>query len=216
MLVTFDLRLGSIRRGQTFEVDCVEAGLLRLKGLTRSIDVNHHAKKLTVSLPRPMEICPGDKILIRRNCRADHLINGQVLTVSSIRTNGALETEEGKLISPEFRHFGHGYVVTSYKAQGRTHDQVVIAAERLDSKAAYVACSRGRNQALIFTPEKNHLFECLDRPADRLAATDVIGPARSVFWRHDEALAWQKAVQEDLSLQAGLEDSKTFEIELDQ
>jgi hypothetical protein len=214
MLVTFDLGLGSIRRGQTLEVDRVEAGMLRLKGVTRSIDVGVHAKKLTVSLARTLDICPGDKILIRRNGRSAGLINGQVLTVSCIQTDGALETKEGKLIPPAFRHFGHGYVVTSYKSQGRTHDQVVIAAEQLDAKSAYVACSRGRKEAQIFTPSKEHLFQKLGRPADRLAATDVIGSSRSAFWQREQQLAWQRAAKDADFLHAAFSHSRTHEIEL--
>jgi conjugative relaxase-like TrwC/TraI family protein len=214
MLVTFDLGLGSIRRGQTLEVDRVEAGMLRLKGLTRSIDVGAHAKKLTVSLPRTLEICPGDKILIRRNGRSAGLINGQVLTVSCIREDGALETNEGKLVPPEFRHFGHGYVVTSYKSQGRTHDQVVIAAEQLDAKSAYVACSRGRQEARIFTPNKENLFQKLGRTADRLAATDVVGFSRNAFWRREKQLAWERAAKDAVLFQAALARPQTMEIEI--
>lgn len=216
MLVTFDLGLGFIRRGQTFEVDRVEAGMLRLKGLTRSIDVGTHARKITVSLPRNLEICPGDKILVRRNHRTAGLINGQVLTVSRIRADGTLETKEGKLIPSDFRHFGHGYVVTSYKSQGRTHDQVVIAAEQLDAKSAYVACSRGRKEARIFTPRKDHLFEHLGRPADRLAATDVIGSSRSGFWRREEQRARQCAAKDAMLFHSAMGHPRSREIELGQ
>jgi conjugative relaxase-like TrwC/TraI family protein len=215
MLVTFDLGLGSIQRGQTLEVDRVEAGMLRLKGLTRSIDVSQHAKKLTVSLPRTLDICPGDKILLRRNRRSAGLVNGQVLTVSGIRTDGNLETREGKLIPPDFRHFGHGYVVTSYKSQGRTHDRVVIAAEQLDSKSAYVACSRGRHEAGVFTPDKTHLLGRLNRSSDRLAAADVIGSSRSAYWQHSKQMAWQRAAKEAAFLHAALDRSKAFEMQFE-
>ncbi len=155
MVVTFNARVGYIQRGQTLEVERVEAGQLWVNGHNLPIDVGRHAEKLTVSLPRTIELCQGDKILVRRNDRQAGLVNGQVLTVKTLCKDGSLETLEGKLVPSGFRHFCHGYVVTSYKAQGRTHDQVVVAAEQLDAKAAYVACSRGRNQARIFTPEKD-------------------------------------------------------------
>jgi conjugative relaxase-like TrwC/TraI family protein len=214
MLITFNARLGPISRGRTLEVERVEAGALWLKGYERSIEVGKRAKKLTVSIPRTIEICAGDKILIRCNHRGPGLINGRVLTVKRLCTDGSLETSEGKLISPQFRHFCHGYVVTSYKAQGRTHDKVVIAAEHLDSKAAYVACSRGRTEARVFTPEKAHLFERLEQPSDRLAPADVIGSSRTAFWRHEEQLAFERAVKEGILFHAALDHSKTFEIEL--
>ncbi len=74
-------------------------------------------------------------------------MNGEVLTCASIQSDGSIQTREGKVLPPTFRDFCHGYVVTSHKSQGRTHDHVVVAAQQLDAKAAYVACSRGRHQA---------------------------------------------------------------------
>jgi len=195
-------------------VDRVEGDMLRLKGVTRSIDVCAHAKKLTVSLPRTLEICPGDKILIRRNGRSAGLINGQVLTVSAIREDGALATSEGILVPSEFRHFGHGYVVTSYKSQGRTHDQVVIAAEQIDAKGAYVSCSRGRQEARIFTPDKDHFFRKLGNPADRLAATDVIGSSRQAFWRREHQISKRRAAKDALRFHSAFERTKSNELEI--
>jgi ATP-dependent exoDNAse (exonuclease V) alpha subunit len=189
--------------------------VLRLKGLTRSIDLSQHARKLTVSLPRTLEVCPGDKVLLRRNRRSAGLINGQVLTVSGIRADGFLETKEGKLIPPDFRHFGHGYVVTSYKSQGRTHDKVVIAAEQLDSKSAYVACSRGRQEARVFTPDKAHLLARLDRSADRTAAMDIIGASRSAYWQHSRQIAQQRAARKAVFFHAALDRSRTLEMHFD-
>ena len=105
-------------------------------------------------------------------------------------------------------------MVTSHKAQGRTHDQVVIAAEQLDSKAAYVACSRGRREARVFTPEKAHLMKRLERSGDRLAATDVIGSSRSAFWKHSEQMAWQRAAKDATLFHASLQQSQSFEIQI--
>jgi len=67
----------------------------------------------------------------------------------------------------------HGYVVTSHKAQGWTADHVVIAAERLTSKGAYVACSRGRKSCVVNTPDKARLIERLPE-GNRRAALDVL------------------------------------------
>jgi hypothetical protein len=54
----------------------------------------------------------------------------------------------GDMCSFGFRQWCHGYVVTSHKAQGWTADHVVVAAERLTAKGAYVACSRGRHSCI--------------------------------------------------------------------
>ena len=48
-----------------------------------------------VARPRKIEVSPGDKILIRANDKRLGLTNGQVLTISSIAPDGALQTKEG-------------------------------------------------------------------------------------------------------------------------
>ena len=90
MVVTFNARAGSIRRGQTLEVERVEGGRLWLDGHNRPVDVARHAEKLTVSLSRTTELCPGEKILVRRNHRDAGLVNGQVLTVTKLCADGSL------------------------------------------------------------------------------------------------------------------------------
>ena len=86
-------------------------------------------------------------------------------------------TKEGIGIPADFRQWCHGYVMTSHKAQGRTFEHVVIAAERLDAKAAYVACSRGRKSCAIHTPDKQRLLDRLPE-GSRKAVLDVLAENR--------------------------------------
>jgi hypothetical protein len=81
--------------------------------------------------------------------------------------------------------------VTSHKAQGRTCDEVIVCAARLDAKATYVAFSRARQQANGYTPDKAALFAALpamNRP--RQAVLDVWTPTRS------DRLRWVRSVVE--------------------
>jgi ATP-dependent exoDNAse (exonuclease V) alpha subunit len=131
-----------------------------------------------MSLPRrQIEVTPGDKILIRANDKQLGLTNGQVLTISSIAPDGALQTKEGLRVPADFRQWCHGYVVTSHKAQGWTADHVVVAAERLTSKGAYVSCSRGRRSCIVHTPDKARLIEKFPE-GNRRAALDVLSEIR--------------------------------------
>jgi hypothetical protein len=131
-----------------------------------------------VARPRQIEVSPGDKILIRANDKRLGLTNGQVVTISGIAPDGALQTKEGLCVPADFRQWCHGYVVTSHKAQGWTADHVVIAAERLTSKGAYVACSRGRQSCTIHTPDKVRLMERLPE-GNRRAALDALSEIRT-------------------------------------
>jgi hypothetical protein len=198
MLLTFNTDMKAISRGKTLEVDRVSNGELWLKGHGKPINVEKHARKFSVSIPRTIELSVGDKILIRRNHHEAGLINGKVLTVDKVNQDGSISTREGRNIPAEFRHFAHGYVVTSYKSQGRTHEHEVVAAESLDAKTAYVALSRGKQSARVFTPDKTHLFENLGKPSDRPAAMDVLSKTRVGFWREDEERAFQQSVKDHL------------------
>ena len=130
-----------------------------------------------VARARQIEVSPGDKILIRANDKRLGLTNGQVLIVSDIAPDGALHTKEGLRVPADFQQWCHGYVVTSHKAQGWTADNVVVAAERLTSKGAYVACSRGRQSCAIHTPDKTRLMERLPQ-GNRRGALDVLSEIR--------------------------------------
>jgi ATP-dependent exoDNAse (exonuclease V) alpha subunit len=114
-----------------------------------------------VARSRQIEASPGDKVLVRANDKEHGLINGQVLTISSIAPDGVLQTKEGVRVPAKFRQWCHGYVVTSHKAQGWTADHVVVAAEGLTAKGAYVASSRGRKSCILHTPDKARLMERL-------------------------------------------------------
>ncbi|MCI0419459.1 MAG: hypothetical protein L0312_09600 [Acidobacteria bacterium] len=180
-----------------------EAGRLYFQNCSEPLDPARHADKLQVATTRQIELASGDPILIRRNARKLGLVNAEVLICSSIQSDGSIHPRQGKVLPPTFRDFCHGYVVTSHKSQGRTHDQVIVAAQQLDAKTAYVACSRGRQQASVFTPDKARLFEAVEQSGDRLAASDVLDPValRPSIWRQQEQRAWQKAVEQASLLQ---------------
>jgi hypothetical protein len=131
------------------------------------------AGSFDTAVQRPIDVCTGDKILIRANARPLGLINGQVLTVEKVEPDGTLQTREGMTVPATFKQWTHGYVVTSHKAQGRTCERVVVAAARLDAKSSYVACSRGRELCSVHTPDKAALMAHLPE-GNRKAALDVI------------------------------------------
>ena len=171
--VTFNRDVkGSFRKGQALAVERIEGGKVFLADGKR-LDLSK-AVFFDVAARREIELAAGDKVLLRANDKKVGLVNGDVLTVKAIGADGRIETVEGKTLAATYRQFTHGYVVTSHKSQGRTADKVVVAAARLDCKAAYVACSRGRQSCTVFTPEKETLFAGLPRSADRQAALDVL------------------------------------------
>lgn len=110
------------------------------------------AESFEVGNHRALDLVPNDRILVRANRKRLGLINGQVLTVTKVEGDGTIKTAEGIEIPHNFKEWCHGYVVTSHKSQGRTCEHVIVAAEKLDGKATYVACSRGKITCTIHTP----------------------------------------------------------------
>ena len=172
-VVTFNRRVpGGFAKDKSLEIDRIEADRLVLKG-GKKLNTQQ-AASYSVARWREIELAVGDKILLRANRKKFGLINGDVLTVAEFHPDGSIRTVEGKVIPADYRHFTHGYAVTSHKSRGCTTDHIVVAAERLDAKSAYVACSRGRKSCTVFTPTKESLYAGLPRSADREAALDVL------------------------------------------
>ena len=75
----------------------------------------------------------------------------------------------------DYATFKYGWVTTSHKSQGRTAENVVVAAQALDRKAFYVALSRGRKNMALHCPEKEFLKQQLSfRIGDRTSVHDLL------------------------------------------
>ena len=91
--------------------------------------------------------------------------------------------DNGWVIGRDFGHIAYGYVVTSHASQGKTVDKVLIGQSHLslpasDRQQLYVSVSRGREQAMIFTDDKQALREAVARDRERLTATEVFRPQK--------------------------------------
>ncbi|HEY9249204.1 MAG TPA: AAA family ATPase, partial [Rariglobus sp.] len=196
LVVTFNRKAPGWAVGETAEVSRIEGGEVWLRTATggeRRLPLGGEAD-FSVARQREIEVSPGDRLLVRANDRAQGLINGETLTVAALRGD-VIETAEGRRIdTARFRRFSHGFAVTSHKSQSKTADHVVVAAERLNGKAAYVACSRGRYTCSVHTPDKEGLLAELPE-GNRLAALDFLGStfAQASPKNKERERAWQTA-----------------------
>jgi ATP-dependent exoDNAse (exonuclease V) alpha subunit len=76
-------------------------------------------------------------------------------------------------------HLDYGYAITSHSSQGQTADRMPVhvdteqARENLvDRRLAYVAVSRGRYDAQLYTNDKTHLTEQLSRDVSHRSAIE--------------------------------------------
>jgi AAA domain-containing protein len=174
-VVRFNKSAEGFRSGEWAEVAAVgdELRLRSSNGRELLADPRSIAPSIEVCTVRSIDLAVGDRLVVRVNARNAGITNGDILTVVGIK-NWAIQTKEGPILPTRtFRDFGHGYVLTSPKSQGKTTAHVIVAAETLDTRSAYVACSRGKHSCSVHTPDKVHLLERIRR-AERRSALDVL------------------------------------------
>src|SRR6202035_3237888 len=103
-----------------------------------------------------------------------------LLTGQGFTKGGDIIVDHGWVIDRDFGHLTHGYVVTSHASQGVTVDKVFVGVSSESfpatyQRTAYVAVTRGKEQALIFTDDRTELLKAISRPDDPLSATELSG-----------------------------------------
>lgn len=156
----------------------------------KKIYLKSHCENFEVGILKKMDISQGDIIQFTANDKSKGIINGQrakltekqgVYELVKEKKKGQ-EKDEPKFIhiDDNFKAFKQGWVVTSHSSQGMTYDNVIVAAEDLGKKAAYVGMSRGRENMRLHCPDKEHLRKRLKvRDEDRVSPIDVTGRKES-------------------------------------
>lgn len=164
---------GGIRRGER-----VAAG-------SRALPLDQ-AARFQVYRPGTLRLAAGDRVRITRNgTTADgkhQLNNGAVYVVKGFNRRGDVELANGWTVDRNFGFLAYGYVATSHASQGKTVDRVLIGQSAASMRAAsreqfYVSVSRGREQATIYTDDKDALLEAVNQHDERLSATELAAEA---------------------------------------
>ena len=167
------------KAGEMDEVKSVADGRIRLCS-GRCLNLKTAYEFIDVGETRGIELCAGDLIQFRVNLKEKKIYNGTLARIS--RKHGYIDLLDagGKVrrsipFPEHYAAFDYGWVTTSHKSQGRTAENVVVAAESLDRKAFYVALSRGRNEMSLHCPDKEHLRRSLARrTGERASIHDLI------------------------------------------
>jgi conjugative relaxase-like TrwC/TraI family protein len=130
------------------------------------------------------EFAEGDRIQFRAPLTEKRIANGELATITKIGDEElSVKLDSGREVSFEqqrFRHIDHGYAVTSHSSQGTTVDRVLINADTresemlLNDRMGYVAVSRAREDAIIYTNSIEELRSALDRRVDKETALEAM------------------------------------------
>jgi conjugative relaxase-like TrwC/TraI family protein len=126
----------------------------------------------------------GDRVQFTAPNRERHIANRELGTIEKLDQGGNLQLrlDSGRTVkfnSREHPHLDYGYAVTSHSSQGQTADRVLIHVDTqrggeklINRRLAYVAVSRGRNDAQIYTDNKSRLTAHLSRDVSRRSAIE--------------------------------------------
>jgi conjugative relaxase-like TrwC/TraI family protein len=158
----------------------------------------------------------GDRVQFTAPDRERHIANRELGTIENIDARGNVEIrlDSGRAVAfnvKENPHLDHGYAVTSHSSQGQTADRVLVhvdtesAGEKLiNRRLAYVAVSRGRHDAQIYTNDKSHLAEQLSRDVSHRSAVEPGRAQQPAAQQIEQTSAPSHAAQQTVSQGQGI------------
>ena len=129
------------------------------------------------------ELAVGDVVRFTANDYVRNLLNGDRAVIAQIdeaRSAVTLLRSDGSTIELDARSpltIEHAYCTTVHSSQGQTCERVIIEADTRSAtsneSSYYVAISRARESATIFTDDREMLPESMSRACEKTAALDL-------------------------------------------
>ena len=127
----------------------------------------------------------GDRVQFTAPFKGAKVANRELGVIETIDSAGnlRLRMESGRTIDFNLRehpHLDYGYAMTSYTSQGQTVDRVIVHvpaktqenSDLVNQRFAYVALSRARLDAQVYTHDASTLSDRLSRDVSKTAAMD--------------------------------------------
>jgi conjugative relaxase-like TrwC/TraI family protein len=173
-----------MKRGVLYEVvDSGPGNRLRVRdaeGNEVAFSPKQLHRALSVYTPETSELARGDRVRVTRNDAALDIANGDRFEVMKATPASVTLTDGRRVVEiPADRplHLDHAYATTVHSSQGTTADRILIDAathSRTTTKDVYyVAISRARLEARIYTDEVEKLPQAVAREAHKHAALDL-------------------------------------------
>lgn len=183
--VIFHQNLRGIKAGEKLEIMGTNGNsdiLVKTRSGENHVIPISQAKNFKLFEAQQIHFAVGDKICITRNGKTlehKNLFNGNVYFITGFDESGNIQLSNGYTLSKDFGHFTQGYVLTSYAAQGKSVDKVIIVYNSFPFQLAlmeqfYVAVSRGKVNIAIYTDNKAELLRGVSLSAARVTAMSVV------------------------------------------
>ena len=150
------------------------------QGKEYAVEVNDGGRTRT----EKVNFAKNERVMFTKNDKHMGVNNGTLGTIKSIEGNRfTVETDSGKIVSFDitgdkaYKALQAAWAVTSYKAQGMSIDKMGVDMDpRMASRNAfYVAISRAKQRAIVFTSDKAKLESATRRWAHKITSKDFRG-----------------------------------------
>ena len=141
------------------------------------------ARQLTTYVPETRKLAIGDLVRVTANDHQRGLINGdlgKVIALDSKRRSLTLALPDGRTVilnGTKPLMLDYGYCSTVHAAQGKTCEQVLIEADShsltANQNSFYVAISRARQTAWIYTDDREMLPLAMSREYEKSSALEL-------------------------------------------
>ncbi len=157
------------------------------EGATLPLD---HPERFQHYRPSVLQVAVGDRLRVTANGKTKdgkhRLDNGSLFTVQGFTKSGDIVVDRSWVVSKDFGHITHGYVVTSHASQGKTVDRVLIAQSSQSFPASsreqfYVSASRAKKSVMVYTDDKEALRDAIQRSDPHPLAIDLVKEKRRQF-----------------------------------
>jgi hypothetical protein len=134
------------------------------------------------------EFSVGDRIQFTAPDKSLGVANRDLAVIESIAPDGHVtarvdNSRQIEFDASEYRHFDHGYAVTSHSSQGLTAERVLVNGDTsvhpdlLNSRFAYVSISRASLEATLFTDDLAKLGPRLAADVSKTSALEINQPS---------------------------------------
>ena len=140
------------------------------------------ANRFELYHPTQLALAKGDRIRVTAGGKTKdgkhRLNNGSLFTVEGFTKRGDIIIDHGWVIDRDWGMLTHGFCITSHASQGVTVHKVFIGMSSesfgaTNERTGYVAITRGKEKAEIFTDDREALLKAVSRPDDPLSATEL-------------------------------------------
>jgi hypothetical protein len=180
---TLGLRAGEYARIGHIDAASNRVTVVKANGESRTYDPRR-LQGVTIFRETDRVLAAGDRVQFTAPFRERQVANRELGTLDGIDAAGHVRVrlESGRLVAfslDTYPHIDYGYSVTSHSSQGQTANRVLVDVDTatlgpqlVNRRLAYVAVSRGKYDAHIYTNDVSELPRALSRDISHRSAIE--------------------------------------------